>query len=195
MDKFFFILLGALIVWGLVWLRSAYGSFRAQKPADYADTTPVVDIRQHLNGTIDCEGVIYGPTGRVTSRFVGVFHASWDGNTGRMTEHFEYDSGTTQDREWTLILHDDGRIEATAPDVIGTATGWQSGAAVQLQYRIKLPASAGGHVLNTNDWMYLAPNGTIVNRSQFRKFGIQVAELVATMRPRADADASKLAAE
>ncbi|MEM7321134.1 MAG: DUF3833 family protein, partial [Pseudomonadota bacterium] len=33
------------------------------------------------------------------------------------------------------------------------------------------------------DWMYLAPNGTIVNRSQFRKFGIQVAELVATMRP------------
>jgi hypothetical protein len=31
--------------------------------------------------------------------------------------------------------------------------------------------------------MYLAPNGNIVNRSQFRKFGIKVAELVATMRP------------
>jgi hypothetical protein len=26
-------------------------------------------------------------------------------------------------------------------------------------------------------------NGTIINRSQFRKFGIKVAELVATMRP------------
>ncbi len=33
------------------------------------------------------------------------------------------------------------------------------------------------------DWMYLADNGTIVNRSQFRKFGFKVAELVATMRP------------
>jgi hypothetical protein len=32
--------------------------------------------------------------------------------------------------------------------------------------------------------MYLTPNGTIVNRSQFRKFGIKVAELVATMRPK-----------
>jgi len=32
------------------------------------------------------------------------------------------------------------------------------------------------------DWMYLAPNGVVVNRSQFRKFGIKVAELVATMR-------------
>jgi hypothetical protein len=31
--------------------------------------------------------------------------------------------------------------------------------------------------------MYLMPNGTIINRSQFRKFGIKVAELVATMRP------------
>jgi len=32
------------------------------------------------------------------------------------------------------------------------------------------------------DWMYLAPGGTIVNRSQFRKYGIKVAELVATMK-------------
>jgi hypothetical protein len=39
-------------------------------------------------------------------------------------------------------------------------------------------------VLNTVDWMYLTPNGTIMNRSQFRKFGIKVAELVATMRPK-----------
>jgi hypothetical protein len=31
--------------------------------------------------------------------------------------------------------------------------------------------------------MYLMENGTIMNRSQFTKFGITVAELVATMRP------------
>jgi len=55
---------------------------------------------------------------------------------------------------------------------------------VQLKYKIQLPESAGSHVLDTTDWMYLAPNGTIVNRSQFRKFGIKVAELVATMRPK-----------
>jgi hypothetical protein len=42
--------------------------------------------------------------------------------------------------------------------------------------------SAGGHVLDVTDWMYLMENGTIMNRSQFRKFGIKVAELVATMR-------------
>ncbi len=53
-----------------------------------------------------------------------------------------------------------------------------------MNYRIKLPEDSGGHVLDTTDWMYLTGNGTIINRSQFRKFGIKVAELVATMRPK-----------
>ncbi|MCY4179023.1 MAG: DUF3833 family protein, partial [Litoreibacter sp.] len=54
--------------------------------------------------------------------------------------------------------------------------------AQQLLYKIKLAEDAGGHVLDAVDWMYLVENGTIINRSQFRKFGIKVAELVATMR-------------
>ncbi len=55
---------------------------------------------------------------------------------------------------------------------------------MRLDYRIRLPEQAGGHVLDVTDWMYLMENGAIMNRSQFRKFGIKVAELVATMRPR-----------
>jgi hypothetical protein len=38
-------------------------------------------------------------------------------------------------------------------------------------------------VLDVTDWMYLMENGTIINRSQFRKWGVKVAELIATMRP------------
>ena len=37
--------------------------------------------------------------------------------------------------------------------------------------------------LDVIDWLYLMPNGTVMNRSQMRKFGITMAELVATMRP------------
>jgi hypothetical protein len=59
---------------------------------------------------------------------------------------------------------------------------------VQLRYTIVMPQSAGGWTLDVTDWMYLTENGTIINRSQFRKFGIKVAELVATMRPANDAD-------
>jgi len=60
-----------------------------------------------------------------------------------------------------------------------------------LNYRIKLTEDAGGHALDVTDWMYLMSNGSIMNRSQFRKFGIKVAELVATMRPKEQAYAGE----
>lgn len=183
MAALFYVLLGSAAILVLAYLKGRYLSFAAQTPADYAqETGEAFDLRSHLNGPILCEGVIYGPTGRVTSRFTGEFEARWNGNIGVMKEHFVYDSGQEQHREWRLALGNDGRIRATAPDVVGEGSGQQSGPSVQLRYRIRLPKDAGGHVLDTTDWMYLAPNGTIVNRSQFRKFGITVAELVATMR-------------
>lgn len=176
-------LTGAGLVGLLVWAKGRFASFRAQQPQDYQDG-PAFDIRERFNGPITCEGVIYGPTGRVSSRFVADFDASWNGNIGTMVERFHYDSGVVQDRRWTLTLSNDGTIKAEAPDVVGAGTGRQQGSAVVLNYRIKLTPDAGGHVLDVTDWMYLMANGAIINRSQFRKFGIKVAELVATMRPR-----------
>ena len=193
MDIFAYMLLGAGIALALVWMRARYLDFPAQTPEEYADLGPEFDLREHLRGPILCEGVIYGPTGRVASRFVADMNARWDGNVGVMTEDFRYDSGATQRREWTLTLGNDGSIKATAPDVVGEGHGMQKGPGVQLKYRIRLPEDSGGHVLDTTDWMYVVENGAIINRSQFRKFGIQVAELVATMRP-AISDAGRQAA-
>lgn len=182
MENFIYALTGAAAIVVLVWMRMRFFGFMAQRPDDYAEAAPQFDIRRHLNGPLVCDGVIYGPTGRVTSRFKGDFDIAWEGNTGVMRERFEYDSGMVQDRAWQLTIGNEGRIRARAEDVVGEGQGWQKGSAVQLKYRIRLPEASGGHVLDTTDWMYLTPAGTIVNRSQFRKYGIKVAELVATMR-------------
>ena len=184
---------GILITLGLIWAKGRYMSFAAQSPDDYAFGEEF-DIRKVLNGPLACEGIIYGPTGRVTSRFVARFDASWDGNTGVMKEVFNYDSGNMQHREWYLTLEDGGAIKADANDLVGTGRGQQSGNAVLLSYKIKLSDEAGGHVLDAQDWMYLMSNGTVMNRNQFRKFGFKVAELVATMRPMSEAEAREMAA-
>ena len=157
--------------------------FPSQSPADYAHLGPAFDPRHHLNGPILCEGVIYGPLGRVTSRFVARMEGRWEGNRGVLTEHFRYDSGEQQNREWQLSLGNDGTLKAEAEDLVGTGHGLLGGPTLRMLYRLKLPKQAGGHVLNVTDWMYLTENGTIMNRSQFRKFGLKVGELVATMRP------------
>jgi len=168
------------------WLifRTRYG-FRGQDPRAYAGTQPAFDIRRHLAGPIDCEGVIYGPLGTVTSRFTARMQGDWSGATGMLAEHFRYASGGTQDRKWYLDVANDGSFTATADDIIGTGRGVMSGATICMSYRLELPQEAGGHVLDVTDWMYLMENGVIMNRSEMRKYGLRVAELIATMRPAA----------
>jgi len=195
MDVLFYVALGAILaILGHLLARRFIG-FQAQSPDDYAAQGPEFDIRERLNGPIASEGVIYGPNGRVSARFVARMHATWDGDTGTMTEKFRYDSGAVQDRAWVLKVGSHGRITATAPDLVGEGHGVQKGAGVMLRYTIRLPESSGGHALQVTDWMYLMENGTIINRSEFRKFGVRVAELVATMRPMEDAEAERVAAE
>lgn len=179
------VLAGAAFALAACLLLARLRGFHTQTPADFAAQTPAFDMKHHLNGPILCEGVIYGPMGRVASRFVAEMHGSWDGDTGTLRETFRYDSGTVQDRCWTLHLSGN-TIRAEAPDVPTPGTGIVAGSAVQMRYPIRLRPEAGGHVLHVIDWMYLMQNGTIMNRSQFTKFGITVAELVATMRPAKD---------
>ena len=158
-------------------------TFRWQSPSDYADTGPAFGVKKNLGGKMISDGVIYGPTGRVVTRFVAEMEGVWDGDEGTLAEFFKYAGGGGIDRKWFLKMGDNGNFTATADDIIGEAVGIVSGSSVQLRYKLKLADSAGGHVLDVVDWMYLMENGTITNRSQMRKFGIKVAELVASIRP------------
>jgi hypothetical protein len=166
----------------LVLWRPTVG-FRWQTPEHYSDTAPGFDIKKHLGGNMVSDGVIYGPTGRVVTRFVADMEGVWDGETGTLSEFFSYAGGGGIERKWFLEMGENGTFTATADDIIGVATGVQSGATVQLKYKLKLAEDAGGHILDVVDWLYLMENGTIINRSQMRKFGIKVAELVASIRP------------
>lgn len=179
-------LCAAVLLTMVMWAR--WGAFRAQRPMEYAASTPGFDIRQQFDGPIRCEGMVFGPTGRMAGRFVADMQGSWRGENGTLAESFHYASGATQRREWQLTMGDNGAFTATAADVIGTARGQQSGATVRMQYRLKLDADAGGHVLDVTDWLYLTQDGAIMNKSEMRKFGFKVAELIATMRPVPDDD-------
>ena len=181
-DSAFFFLLGGLLVALLVYARKRFAGFSAQRADDYADFLPEFDMRTYLNGDMACDGVIFGPFGRVTSTFEADFNVTWNGQTGTIDQFFRYNDGTTQQRRWTILLDGKGGFEALADDVPDKGCGIISGSAVIFRYRIDLPPETGAHRLRALDCMYLAPNGTVVNRSQFRKFGFKVAELVATIK-------------
>ena len=170
----------AILLWQVL-------GFRTQRPEAYSTTAPALDLATHLNGKLVAEGAIFGPTGRVNSRFVAEMEGSWTEQGGTLKETFFHsETGNVQDREWTFSIKENGTFTGTAPDIVGIAEGQVSGASARLNYRLRLPESAGGHVLHVTDWMYLAENGNIINRSEMRKFGLKVAELVASIRPKED---------
>lgn len=158
-------------------------SFRFQSPQDYAGTGPQFDLKTHLSGEILSEGLIFGPNGKMTNSFVAKMVGTWDGDTGTLSEEFTYSNGKTQSRKWHLTLGPNNTFTATADDLVGEAQGVVSGSTVRLRYEIILPEDSGGHTLQATDWMYLTADGAIMNKSEMRKFGLKVAELVATMRP------------
>jgi hypothetical protein len=177
-----FLVLAAALAAVLLLRRIAFG-FRAQRPRDYAGTTPAFDLRRHLSGPMRCEGVIYGPTGRVSTRFVAEMNGAWDETGGRLAESFRYASGRVQQREWRITPGAGGRFTARAGDIEGEATGEICGATALMRYRLRLPREAGGWLIDVTDWLYLTEDGVILNRSQFRLYGLPVGELVASMRP------------
>lgn len=178
---------GAAFVSILALVRRRFAGFSGQTADDYNEDYPQFDMRAHLDGAMICEGVIFGPLGRMTSTFVAEFDIVWDGNSCTMKEEFLYNDGSVQHREWRIELDGGGSFVAQADDVPGTGKGEMSGPALLFRYPIKLPADSGGHTLHAFDCMYLTKSGTIVNRSQFRKFGFKVAELVATIRRKEEA--------
>ncbi|ACT59011.1 DUF3833 domain-containing protein [Hirschia baltica] len=173
-----FIIVSLFLLSGCVW------GFSHQKPADYAEATPLFDPKTTLKGDYLSEGLIYDYTGKVVSRFKARMSGNFDENGGTLAEHFIYASGREDRREWTLKFKEDGGFTATAPDLVGEGVGIASGNSLQMKYKLKLAEDAGGHVLSVTDWMYLTDEGTIINRSQMRKFGIKVAELVAVFKHR-----------
>lgn len=182
----FVLLLGGVLL--LMLLRRFGPGFHTQRPQDYAGSAPQFVLQRHLGGAMVSQGVIFGPGGRVVSRFSARMQGDWDAPPhgagparGTLQEVFTYGDGSTQNRCWQIEPRDATRFRATAEDIIGEAEGEICGASARLRYRIRLAPEAGGHLLDVVDWMYLAPDGTIVNRSQMRKFGIKVAELIATV--------------
>jgi hypothetical protein len=172
---------------GFVW--DQFWSFRAQSTGDYAAENPAFDLREHLGGHHTAHGVIFDYSGRVNTRFRATIEGTFDADGGTLDERFVYEGLDTADtRQWQITFTDPRRFTATADDVVGPAEGVLSGNAIRMTYRLRLPERAGGHVLDVVDWLYLMEDGTIVNRSDMRKFGVKAAELFAVFTPSGQED-------
>jgi len=178
-----YIIAGFALCLALVLAKDHFWSFRAQTLSDYAGEAPEFDVRTSLSGVFLADGVIYDYSGRVNARFGAKITGKFNEAGGVMDEEFFYlGKKEPQRRQWRITFTGPKTFTAEADDVVGTALGKASGNALRFTYRLRLSEGLGGHVLDVVDWLYLTESGTIVNRSDMRKFGVRAAELVAVFR-------------
>ncbi len=144
---------------------------------DYAKQTPVLELRDYFNGTLDAYGVFTDRSGKVVKRFTVVMNYSWQGDAGVLDEAFTYSDGSTQRRIWRLTRHADGRYTGRADDVVGSAEGRQSGNAFHWAYTLALPVDGRVVEVQFDDWMYLMNDKVMLNKAAMRKWGVGLGEV------------------
>lgn len=143
----------------------------------YRSETPVLDLRQYFNGTLEAHGIFQDRSGEVVKRFTVIIDASWQGEVGTLDERFTYSDGSTQRRVWTITRTGEGRYVGRADDVVGEARGEEAGNALRWRYVLALPV--GGKVYNVDfdDWMFLMDDRVMLNRSVMSKWGFRLGEV------------------
>jgi Protein of unknown function (DUF3833) len=173
-----FYLMGA----GMLFCGVAMGLFLAQgcssiDPKLYAKETPVLDLREYLNGPLEASGMFQDRKGVVIKRFHVKMVGTWSNNVGRLEEDFVYSDSTTQRRVWTITKLDDHTYTGTADDVIGSAKGEAYGNALNWSYTLALPVDGTIYHVRFDDWMFLMDEKIMLNRAVMSKWGYRLGDV------------------
>jgi hypothetical protein len=117
------------------------------------------------------------------TKFSVVIDGTWDGKVLTLVEDFTYDSGVQERKTWRMTKTGDGVYSGVREDVVGTASVWQDGAGVRIDYWITLTTGLGGIDVRFQDLLHMNADGTITNKAVVSKFGLRVGRVDLTMRP------------
>jgi len=155
----------------------------------YAGTTPELDIGEYFAGQTRAWGMVQDYRGEVQRRFTVEIDGDYDGETLTLDEHFVYDDGETDRRVWTFERQEDGYWLGSANDVEGPVEARQAGHAFTMTYRLPVEVSGREITFTMEDWMFLQPDGRLLNRTDMKKFGITLARITIVFE-RLDGDAT-----
>ncbi|GHE19555.1 DUF3833 domain-containing protein [Halomonas urumqiensis] len=150
----------------------------------YAGTAPRLDIAEYFDGETRAWGMVQDFRGRVQRRFTVDIDGQLEGDTLVLDERFDYADGETDRRIWTFERQDDGRWLGSANDVEGPVEARQSGHAFNMSYSLPVEVSGRTITFTLDDWMYLQPDGRLINRTAMKKFGITLAEITIVFEQR-----------
>ena len=152
------------------------------KVEQFSNTEPKLVLEDYFSGQTKAFGILLGRNGAVKRQFVVDLEGTWNGSVLTLKEDFLWSDGEKQQRVWTVKKIDEHTYEGTAPDVVGTARGRQFGSALSWSYVLRVPVGSSTYDITFDDWMYLGPDGVLINRAVMTKLGFRVGELVLSFK-------------
>ena len=144
------------------------------KPIDFKDAEPKLVIEKYFDGKTQATGIFEDRFGDLRRQFTVDIDGAWDGRELILDERFEYSDGETDRRIWKILKTGDDTYEGRAGDIIGTAEGTAYGNALNWSYDMDLKIGDSTIQVHFNDWMFLQPNGVLLNRAHVSKLGIEI---------------------
>ncbi|WFE69795.1 DUF3833 domain-containing protein [Thiomicrospira sp. R3] len=143
----------------------------------YADTQPRLDLFEYFEGKTYAWGLFQTRSGEVKRRFYVDITGTIEGNVLTLDEQFVYDDGETEQRIWVIERTAPNNYQGTAGDVIGKAYGQTAGSVFNWHYTLDLPYGKSSIHVQFDDWMFLQPDGVMLNRAEVKKWGLRVGEV------------------
>jgi hypothetical protein len=155
-------------------LVTVTGCSGTMKPEDFAGREPRLVLEDYFEGKTKAWGMFHDRFGNLRREFVVDITGTWDGEILTLDEEFDYSDGEQDRRVWTIKKIDDNTYVGTAGDIIGEASGKTFGNALNWTYSMNLKVGDGTWKVKFDDWMFLQPEGVLLNRASVSKFGFEL---------------------
>jgi hypothetical protein len=166
----------------------ALGGCASMKIEQFSNAKPTLVLEDYFKGRTEATGIFEDRFGTLRRQFTVSIDGKVEGDTLTLDEDFSYSDGEKQRRIWTLKKIAPGRYEGRANDVEGVAQGVLQGNAFNFRYAIDLKVgtnkdgSAKTWRVKFNDWMFLQPNGVILNRAYVSRWGFQIGSVTLSFK-------------
>ena len=150
------------------------GCSSSMKTEDFIGQQPKLIIEDYFSGETKAWGMFHDRFGNLKRQFLVDIEGTWDGDILVLDESFVYADGETDKRIWKIKKIDKNTYTGIADDVIGEAQGKSHGNALNWTYFMNLKVGDNFYKVKFDDWMYLQPNGVLLNRAEVSKWGIQL---------------------
>jgi hypothetical protein len=153
---------------------SLLGGCSGMKIEEFAQATPEFVLEDYFQGRTVAWGMFEDRFGRVQRQFVVEINGTWDGTTLVLNEDFVYNDGEKENRVWSVTKTGDNTYEGATANAIGKALGVREGNAFHWAYDFNLKVGDGYWKVGFDDWMFLQPDGVLLNKAVVTRWGIKV---------------------